>query len=537
MNTEPDLLVEFKRCIAALNHEFNLDIRQPDPTLSPSKRRMTFQPVGERLYKQIHALSFSLKPQLLLGLEQFRREALSLHQTSSHDVFSQQAKLQDCLVRCLPDPKTILQKRTASDAAQQPKRLRSQCSRDDTSSARISTSSPLRDLPAKTHPLKQTSVAISIDDIPVRSSPTFLKRDRPEIIMINDSDSDSDADPVFSGRNGSSIFDRSRTTSANTSFASTSTELATVGISSALQEMEIASNITELHKSDGNKDPDSSRRTLDSSQETLESKLRNVWPKLPHFGPTEPPLAVMWEVTRFALHCGVNLDEILLDYRNNDTWNEQVKMRQHIASLPQFQGKVLPPSSDPGAWRAALDNFQSGVKVVILAVDLTYRADGPGPLFDVHFKPLKRPDLGHRASRRFGADRFLEINIQPLQDSDFKPKVVRTDKDAFGKVLQWLHERNPYLVGRTWAPFFIRNLTKPMRKWQVNLFAVNGNCFRAPKAPGVPSQSEADSLAVRSKCDLADFLQWTLNMDQNLDQPPLKLFSRLALSISCPALG
>jgi hypothetical protein len=265
MSIEPNPLDDFKRCIFSLNHEYNLDIREPDPTLSPSKRRLAVQPIGERIYLLIHALSFRLKPRLLSGLEQFRREAYLLRQSSDHDAFSQQAQLQNCLISCLPDPKILLQKRTASGPAEQPKRLRSQRSDENLSLAKPTMPSALP--PFRDVSLGQTCTAASIDDIPVRSSPTFLKRDRPESIVI-DSDSGSDTDPVFSGRRACQS---SHTTSANTSFTSTSTEPATAGISSALQEMEIASNISQLHDTD--KDPP-------ASEENLASKLRNVWRKL-----------------------------------------------------------------------------------------------------------------------------------------------------------------------------------------------------------------------------------------------------------------
>jgi hypothetical protein len=41
------------------------------------------------------------------------------------------------------------------------------------------------------------------------------------------------------------------------------------------------------------------------------------------------------------------------------------------------------------------------------------------------------------------------------------------------------------------------------------------------------------NLEVRTNCSLPELLQWTLNMSENLDQQPFKLFSRLALSMSC----
>ncbi|KAL6804832.1 RNA dependent RNA polymerase domain-containing protein [Trichoderma sp. SZMC 28013] len=286
----------------------------------------------------------------------------------------------------------------------------------------------------------------------------------------------------------------------------------------------------------------SSEDSLGSVSETIEEKLANIWPKLPIPALTHAPLAVIWEVTRAALYCKVSLDQFDLLYEPNDSWHDQSSLRDAISKHHLFHGKSLPPSSDSVAWHTALGDFQTKVKTVTLSADLVYNQDSTGPLYSLRLHPLKL-ELGHRLARRFGADRFLEITIpSPSASTDEDPNILKEDPRSLEKIVDWLTKPEHYFLGRTWKPFFVRNVkgkkisgtNRTTSVDRVYFFACDANNFRPSAADGISPMAEALETKARTKMKLSGLLKWAVGIDneRNSEQPVTKLFSRLALSLS-----
>lgn len=129
--------------------------------------------------------------------------------------------------------------------------------------------------------------------------------------------------------------------------------------------------------------------------QALEERLKNIWPRFPSPGLNEAPLAVVWEVTRVAQHCGVEAADLGLTYRPNEPlWHNQSRLRAMLAKHGSLHGKDLPLASDQQAWTAALDAFQLKSRAVILSAELVYRPGGHGLLFHLWLNPLTL-SLGH----------------------------------------------------------------------------------------------------------------------------------------------
>ncbi|KAL7943552.1 RNA dependent RNA polymerase domain-containing protein [Trichoderma barbatum] len=291
--------------------------------------------------------------------------------------------------------------------------------------------------------------------------------------------------------------------------------------------------------------PSSSRSPQDSSRsvsETIEDKLANIWPKLPYPALTQAPLAVIWEITRAALHCNVSLDQFDALYEPNDSWHGQSNLRETISRHPLFHGKSLPQSSDSVAWQTALGDFQTKVKTATLSAELVYNQDSSGPLYSLRLNPLKL-ELGHRLARRFGADRFLEIIVPSPSAEKEAPNIIKEDPMSLEKIVDWLTSSCHYFLGRFWRPFFVRSIkgkkvsgtNRNASSDRVYLFACDGNDFRPSAAPdGISPLEEALEIKCRTKMKLSALLRWAVGIDSegSSKQPITKLFSRLALSLS-----
>lgn len=265
----------------------------------------------------------------------------------------------------------------------------------------------------------------------------------------------------------------------------------------------------------------------------------------------EAPLAVVWEVTRAALHCGVDLKDFDMAYdpNNAEEWHDQDSLRNKLSTHHLFQNEMLPERCDSTTWNAALRGFRHGDKVVVLSAELSYNSNESEPLYKLSLKPM-RLQLGHRLDRRFGPDRFLEVAFPSPTQSGQQPKRLKSWEDGSESIIRWLCDGVHTLLGRQWKPFF----TKPVKRVkktvtprdsnekdttlfqdQVFFFAADGHNFRRPTRPGnLPSHEEAASLDYRTKMKLSDFLEWSINITGSGDQPAMKLFSRISLSKLTP---
>ncbi|KUI72631.1 putative RNA-dependent RNA polymerase SHL2 [Cytospora mali] len=280
--------------------------------------------------------------------------------------------------------------------------------------------------------------------------------------------------------------------------------------------------------------PSSTEDLGQSSSSSIEDRLRLVWPKHPQAGLANAPLVVLWELTRVALHCDVDLAHV--DLRYAESWNNQNTLWDVLKMHPSFRGKRLPIKSDPLAWRDGLyHNFESdGGAAVLLTATMHATKTRVGPAMKLELHPLKR-ELGSRLFRRFGSDRFLEIRI---------PSVDSWLPDGEAVVASWLATQSHPFIGRQWSAFFIRDRSeksldpnakegpeaKVIFNERVLFFAESGKDLKARPLRYIPPKRECK--VVRSACARNRMLDWLLSFEMNSKESYLKLFSRIALGLS-----
>ncbi|KAI1417706.1 RNA dependent RNA polymerase-domain-containing protein [Hypoxylon sp. FL1857] len=272
--------------------------------------------------------------------------------------------------------------------------------------------------------------------------------------------------------------------------------------------------------------------------EDLVQRLYDVWPHLPgHYD--RAPFVVRWEILRVALHCGIHMDELHLEY--DPSWTDQNTFWRRLQAQPILRGKSFPEKSRPDAWTAALnDKFGTTDRVVVLTASLTANTSKTGPLFFLKLSPLKL-DLSHRLSRRFGSDRFLELVIPSMSSQD----VRNFGESATESIQRWLVNDCHVLLGRVWMSFFLKPSlpkkitnentlgpqTKTIHQERIYLFAEDGNDF-CRLGPADHWSPKGEPVAMHTKMGRGSLIDWLLQVPNNEDQPLLKLFSRIALGLS-----
>ncbi|KAM0252534.1 hypothetical protein ACHAQJ_007666 [Trichoderma viride] len=551
------------RIICGLNDTFKLQLCKPDVTLSPRKyrerRRNEEEARIDDIYQEIRRLHYEKDSRLATCLGRFQQQGRMIlsgptsRSSGNHISATSRALLQQCLLdilRNVDDPESRQWSKRESEETPEysPKRARGQLyehhdavdalpvrSRD--SFAGISTAAPpgSRARGETFQPPQQVSFERSF-----LSSRTSFRSEvfSPENTQTQDESFISQTSVDSETPNRSNSYALSQRTAAS-SFS---------GISESGQNGNILKQIARFppRGQNGFTNDSQSQALVSSSShsrqesEAFEDKLANIWPKLPHPELTEAPLAVIWEITRAALHCNVSLDQFDLLYESNDEWHSQSSLRDTISKHSLFSGKSLPQSNDSAAWKTAIGDFQPKAKTFTLSAELVYNQDSNRPLYSLRLHPLKL-ELGHRLARRFGADRFLEITLPPA--SDDKPKILKEDEGSLKKIVDWLTNSCHYFLGRSWKPFFVRRVklkktsgtNKSIFVDRVYLFACDGNNFRNPNTPDdIPPLQEALEIGSRTKLKLSGLLRWAIGIDNecNSKQPVTKLFSRLALSLS-----
>jgi hypothetical protein len=259
------------------------------------------------------------------------------------------------------------------------------------------------------------------------------------------------------------------------------------------------------------------------------------------------PLPVIWETTRVSLECNANLNGSELKYPAPE-WEQQKTMWSQFKGLDRLKGQSLPTPTDEKVWDAALHYKEISNRCAAYSIDLEFNKCDADSLFSVRLQPIKL-ELGHRLSRKFGSDRFLEVTIPQLGKSDKLPKCIRSDKHAHEKLVAWLTRKPHSILGRFWVAYFVREGKKIERKakdsWnidgdeketkffhQVCFFACDGDSFRCNRSLTIPNESE--TRGKRIKVSLEELFRWAVNWTENKSQHPLKLFSRMQLSKSVP---
>ncbi|KAK1671589.1 RNA-directed RNA polymerase [Colletotrichum godetiae] len=272
----------------------------------------------------------------------------------------------------------------------------------------------------------------------------------------------------------------------------------------------------------------------------LRSRLDASWPRFPSWL-NRAPFAVAWEITRIAVHCEVDLGEVMMDY--DETWTNYNQLWKSLLAHPKFAGKSFPERPSTDAWAAAMSGFNTvrGQHVLFSAqFDQVPRTKRKGHIFSLSMQPIAL-DQGCRLHRHFGSDRFLEIlipNPNGWHEPINKPEVSQ-------EVVHWFSSERHYLAGRQWRAFFsidaryktpsktlnmVAPEPKPVYQDRISLFAENGNNFHA--ALSLTASLHDNPREFRVKLKTGEMLDWLLQFDHNKEQPFLKLFSRIQLGLS-----
>ncbi|KAH9903554.1 RNA dependent RNA polymerase-domain-containing protein [Xylariomycetidae sp. FL2044] len=253
------------------------------------------------------------------------------------------------------------------------------------------------------------------------------------------------------------------------------------------------------------------------------------------------PFSIRWEVLRIALHCGITMEDLRLQY--DPTWHEYDSLWTRFRALPIFEGKSFPERSPAGAWAAALTGSGRPDEVVVFSATLSLNTSPNGPLYHLQLNPLKL-DLPHRLDRRFGCDRFVELSMPSVRSSTL-------GDDSLNILSHWLVQEPHILLGRKWSPFYIRNVSpkkvahqddtllpdvKPEAKAtpqeRIYMFAEDGNDFHHPSRSGSTYPPRPEPHSKHTRLTKGQLLDWLLQIPKNEEKTLLKLFSRIQLGLS-----
>jgi hypothetical protein len=245
------------------------------------------------------------------------------------------------------------------------------------------------------------------------------------------------------------------------------------------------------------------------------------------------PICAIYEVTRVFLHVGVPLNDVR--FPSSLSFRDYDKLWKFLKNLPQLEGKVLPERCSRDAWDAALGDFSRGSRAVYMTGSLRYNmTDESAPLFRFRLEAL-RLDASHRLGRRFGHDRFLEIDMPSLTGRKL-PKILEVVGERGPEVVtKWLVDEHHHLLERLWKPFHIKLKDRKDRKaasgrqpagdpeplHRLYFFATDGRDFR-------------DGIFVKlshkhMKMPITALLDCIRPTEENDWQSYLKLFARTSL--------
>jgi hypothetical protein len=172
---------------------------------------------------------------------------------------------------------------------------------------------------------------------------------------------------------------------------------------------------------------------------------------------------------------------------------------------------------------------------------LRYRpSTSTGPLFRFQLEPL-RLEQTYRLRRRFGNDRFLEIDVPNLTGKRV-PKILKHCPNGKSIVIEWLFQDMHPLFGRSWAPFCTKPKEGKERKadtmeqqsdiddglaHRIYFFAVHGIGF----GDNCGTPKEAETVETRTDMSVESLLNWIRPTWENREQSYLKLFARTSLGM------
>lgn len=218
-----------------------------------------------------------------------------------------------------------------------------------------------------------------------------------------------------------------------------------------------------------------------------------------------------------------------------------------LRCLPVLKEVTFPEKSSAEAWERAMDNsYSQGFDAVVFSGSFHFSSSD---IFKLKLDPLKL-DKAHRLGRRLGHDRFFEICI-PQLSSDQAPRMLQSLGERGPEIIvNWFVE-TPFhkLIGRHWKPFHCKERETKRKNilsrepedvetaFRLYFFATDGPGFvRNPDLVMNPAVAETPKMTV------VDLFELIRPIEENMDQPVYKLFSRTNLgmirvpSITCDIL-
>lgn len=200
-----------------------------------------------------------------------------------------------------------------------------------------------------------------------------------------------------------------------------------------------------------------------------------------------------------------------------------------MAAVATSNKVFLPERCSLRAWEKAQRSFED----VHLTGDLKFPDQAHSSIFQLSLKPL-RVMQSYRLARKFGSDRFCVVGMPGLERL---PPYLRIDPAIMrARIVYLLSHTDICFLGRRWRAIYLKpDSAKKTRstlkmsfndiKYRVYFFARDGDDFQ-PK--GLESEQDGTS-HYRSKMEVEEMLNWFMPFKNNLNQPCLKFFARLAL--------
>ena len=238
-----------------------------------------------------------------------------------------------------------------------------------------------------------------------------------------------------------------------------------------------------------------------------------------------------------SLFCKLHIDtfarclrETIDDYEK--LWSKLgLIVTKHNVELPERKVD-LPEQSSLCAWERAQHNFEN----VSLTGEMKFSDNKGDPIFQLSLKPLKA-EKSFRLARKFGGDRFCIIGIPGIErQPPHLTSGVKQSEKMRARIVNLLTQTDVSFLGRKWRAFYL-NAPKSDKKrrsphqstlndikFRVFFFAQDGDDFR--KEGAKPAQKGGND---HSKIGVEEMLNWFMPFKENLKQPCLKFFARLAL--------
>lgn len=241
------------------------------------------------------------------------------------------------------------------------------------------------------------------------------------------------------------------------------------------------------------------------------------------------------------------MDEFTAPYV--DEWRDYDKLWAFLMTLPALKGKKFPERCEREAWTTCLANngFKLGFRGVVFAASLRCSLDDCESLFTLQLQPLKL-DYSHRLERRFGNDRFLELEVPDIESRMQPHDSSNLESNDWQCLIEWLVNVNHRLLGRTWKAFYVKpkDDRKSSKKKRSGSLKSDSDALDASKAfrvylfatdgIGFAKASSSNKISGHVSMTVQGLLDCIRPTQENSHQPYTKLFARTALGMHSGSL-